>query len=129
MNMQEKIRKDLKDAMMSGDSQKKEFLRVVIGEMNRVGKELTDQQVVAVLKKMKKNAEEMKNDFEVRVLDSYLPEMVSGDELEKLVRDVVEMNGFDSVKDMGRVMKKVKELTGGNVDMGEASGIVKRCLK
>ena len=127
--MQEKIRKDLKDAMMSGDSQKKEFLRVVIGEMNRVGKELTDQQVVAVLKKMKKNAEEMKNDFEVRVLDSYLPEMVSGDELEKLVRDVVEMNGFDSVKDMGRVMKKVKELTGGNVDMGEASGIVKRCLK
>ncbi|NJO62627.1 MAG: GatB/YqeY domain-containing protein [Richelia sp. RM2_1_2] len=56
MNIQKQIKQDLKTAMVNNDMAIKSILRVLLGEFDRVGKEVTDDQAVGVIKKMVENA-------------------------------------------------------------------------
>lgn len=108
MTLQQKIIDDLKKAMKSKNQEKKSLLRVLIGEMNRQGKELSDDNVLKIIKKMKDNATELSNEKEISILDSYLPKMMDEKEIENLVNNIIKENGFGSMKDMGKVMKEIK---------------------
>ncbi|NJL59152.1 MAG: GatB/YqeY domain-containing protein [Desulfobacteraceae bacterium] len=60
MKLQEKIRKDLNDAMKAKEEEKKSALRVILGEMSRLeSKELSDDDVVRLLKKLVKSEKEV----------------------------------------------------------------------
>lgn len=69
-----------------------------------------------------------KEEFELSVLQEYLPEAMDDDELKKLVETVVNELGATSMKDMGRVMKVCQERAQGRADGSRISALVKPLL-
>lgn len=128
MKLQEKIKLDMVTAMKNKDEDVKSLLRVVMGELNQIGKDVSDDVVVGVIKKMKQNAIEMKNDREVEILDSYLPTMLESKQLETLIKGIINKNNFEGMKDMGKVMGILKLEYNGSYDGKMASEIVKNNL-
>jgi uncharacterized protein YqeY len=88
--MLKKIKDDLKIAIKNKDV-KKELLRVLIGEINTVqGRsttELTDSDIIKIIKKMVNNAKLIMANHEVKILEEYLPKMMSNDEIDKAIAD------------------------------------------
>lgn len=103
MILQERINSELVVAMKAKDVTKRDLLRVVIGEMNRIGKELSDKDVVKILKKMIENATEVGNTSEISILETYLPKEISDNDIHKVVEYV--LNSF---------LEKATELKNGN---------------
>ncbi len=65
---------------------------------------------------------------EISILQKYLPEQLSGDELKKMVAAAVEKTGAKEMKDMGKVMTELAPQIKGRADGGEVSKIVKELL-
>jgi len=108
MTLQEQIKKDMVNAMKEKKQDELALLRVVSGEFSRIGKELTDEQSIKVLRKMSDNAKEQGNEGEVKILSKYLPEMFDYGQTRTLIALMIENNGFSGMKDMGKVMGMVK---------------------
>lgn len=127
MNLQERIQRDMKTAMLNKDTERLSLLRVIKGEINREAKELSDDRVIAIIRKMKENAEMMNNQVEIKILNEYLPVMLGEKQIETLVLGIITKNGYTGMKDMGKVMTELK-VYGGQIDGKIASGIVKKIL-
>lgn len=131
MTLQEQILEDLKAAMKAKDSLKVDTLRMVRAQMKdqqiSKGKELTEEDELAVLTsaaKKRKEAIEMyaksqredllaKEQRELEIISSYLPEQLSESEIEQFVAKIINETGASSLKDMGKVMGlTMKELKG-----------------
>jgi uncharacterized protein YqeY len=130
MTLQEQIQADLKTAMLNKDENKRNLIRVILAEFPRVSKikELTDDQVVKVLKKMLENAKEMSNQVEIDILETYLPKELTKEELTTLIQKIIVDNGIVSIKEMGKVMGVLKT-SGALYDGKVASEIIKTLLK
>jgi uncharacterized protein YqeY len=148
--MYDQIRKDLVDAMKSGDKFKLNVIRMIKAALmnEEVALErkredgLTDDEVITVIKRevKKRNGsieeytkynkmdtvEDLKK--EVEILSTYLPPELSDEELDKIVSNIIEETHAESIKDMGGVMKEITAKYGSQVDMGEASKLVKEKL-
>ena len=128
MSIQERVKEALKRAMKSVDKDAKNILRVIIGEFNRVGKEVDDKAAIAILKKMKQNAQEQDNKIEVTIIEQFLPSQLSTDDLTTIIKETIHENGFEGMKDMGKVMGLLQKEFGGQYDGKIASTIVKENL-
>ena len=129
MELFNKLKEDLKKSMINKNEERKNFLRVIIGEINRKGNDVSDNDILSILKKLKENAKLMNNNFEVSVLDEYLPQMMPECELREIVENLVIKNGFSGMKDMGNVMKLLKNSDFAQyIDFKLASNIVKETL-
>ena len=147
--MYEQVKKDLIEAMKSGDKFKLSVIKMLKSAlMNEEinlggnGSGLTDDQVLTVIKRevKKRNGsieeytkygkmdavEDLKK--EVEVLSTYLPEEMSEEELTKHIEEIIAEIGAESIKDMGRVMKELTAKYASQIDMGKASSIVKAKL-
>jgi len=127
MKLQERIQNDLKPAMFAKDEDRKSLIRVIMSEMSRVGKELTDDEVIKILRKMKENAELMSNKVEISILEDYLPMTLNSTQTKNIIVDLINKNGFSGIKDMGKVMTSLKTM-GGQIDGKLASQITKELL-
>ena len=142
--MYEKINEDLKNAMKEKDTFKLSVLIMLKSalQLEQIAKkhELDDNEIAAVLKKQvklrKDSLEEYKKydktelveslEKEIAVLDAYLPEEMSEEEITNIVDEAINEVKPSSMKDMGLVMKKVNELlVGKNADMSLVSKLVK----
>lgn len=129
MSIQEKIREDMVVAMKNKDTEKLNLLRVVIGEFGRIGKELSDEQSLKVIQKMHENAVEMKNDFEITILDNYIPKKLNESEVKNIVKTVLESSGATSLKEMGKIMVELKNHPkSSQIDKKLASDYIKELL-
>jgi len=126
--LQEQISIDLRTAMKNKDENVKSLLRVVIGEFSREGKELSDEQVIKIVKKMKENAIEMNNQVEVDILDKYIPQMISRDELYGAIFSLVKLNNITDMKGLGKVMGGLKTQYGSRYDGKVASELFKSII-
>ena len=104
--------------------------------------ELDDTQVIEAIEKMLKqrrdsisqyeaaNRQDLADveKFEVGVLQEYLPQALTADEIAALLDKVVTDTGASGIKDMGKVMAAVKPLVVGRADMGSISGLIKARL-
>jgi len=111
MSLQSKIREDMVNAMKNKDRNTVDFLRVVAGEFGREmnnGIELQDDQVITILKRMKKDAITMGNDSEVVILDKYLPQMLGELQIKTIVGGIIQKNGLTGMESIGRVMGTLK---------------------
>ncbi|MDY0270147.1 GatB/YqeY domain-containing protein [Trichloromonas sp.] len=129
MKLQEKIQSDLKIAMMNKDVPKRDLIRVLIGEINRVGKDVSDDEVSKIVKKMTDNAIEMNNQIEVDILSDYLPKMLTEKEIEDVIDQFISDNNIGGIKQMGLVMKYLKDEFGSCIDGKVASSLIKNKLK
>lgn len=109
MTIQEKIKKDMVDAMKNKEADKVSFLRFLMGEFTRgYDKVIDDDKSMSILKKTLANSKEMNNEFEVSILEGYLPTMFSDEEIKTIVETIIKDNSFASMKDMGKVMVELK---------------------
>lgn len=101
MGLQQKIQSELKDAIKSRDTEKTGAIRILIGEFQRQPeKELSDDQVVGIIKKLIKSEKELlaasgeKDSPYIAVLESYLPRQATEDEIRGWVADNIDFSTF-----------------------------------
>jgi len=127
MKLQERITLDIKKSMLSKQTERTTLLRTVIGEFNRIGKDISDDKAISIMKKMKENAESMNDVNEVKILSEYLPESLSEADTIKIVEDMCSKNSYTQ-RDMGIFMKEVKTKYGSTIDMKLVSVTFKNSL-
>ena len=139
-----KINEDLKCAMKEKDTFKLSVLRMLKSalQLEAIAKkhELSDSEIVSVIKKQVKlrkdsieeyekygKDESVKNlEQEVEILNAYLPEEMSEEQILEVIESVMDEIKPTSMKDMGKVMKSVNEkLASANADMSLVSKLVK----
>lgn len=137
------IIQEITAAMRAHDKARVGILRLVKNEIEIKEKEtrteLSDEDVVAALKKvLKQTGETLEGSIkvgtdaartealkeQVEILGSYLPRQVTGDELAVLVERVLSENEFAGKRDMGRAIGLVVAETGGNCDKAEVASLV-----
>ncbi|MDO9150003.1 MAG: GatB/YqeY domain-containing protein [Methylotenera sp.] len=146
MSLKAQISEDMKTAMRAKDSVRLGAIRLLQAAIKqrevdeRI--ELDDGNVIAVIEKMLKQrrdsiaAYESANrhdladveKFEVTVLQTYLPQQLTEDEIKAILEKVVVESGAAGIKDMGKVMAEIKPLVAGRADMGKISGLIKTRL-
>ncbi len=146
MNLKEQIKADIKAAMRAKETAKRDTLRNISAAIKQIEvderKELSDAEVEAVLTKYAKQREDAlvqfreagrddlvaKEEAELALVRSYLPEPLSDEELKSAVETLVEKLGATSMKDMGKIMGAVKKEYGSRADGGKVNKIVKEIL-
>lgn len=127
MELFDKIKKDLLIAIKSNDVLKKTTLRTIIGEINRHTKNVSDGDVIKIIKKMHQNAIEFSNNDEASILDVYLPKELSESEIEKIVDKIINDGGYTSMKDMGKIMGEINKHPKTNqINKKTVNNIIKR---
>ena len=123
MKLKEQIKHDLTAAMKAKDAKKKSALRVVLGEFSRLDrKELIDDDVVKILKKLIKAEKEViqikgeRADYEfVTILENYLPKMATEAEIKSWIEQNIDFANFkNKMQAMGQIMKHFGTAADGN---------------
>ena len=144
--MFEKITKDLTEAMKAKDTFRTSVLRMLKSalkneEINKKSP-LTDDDVLAIIKKQVKTRNDSMNEYasynrmdladslqkEIDILNEYLPEELSDEELEKIVKETITKVKAESIKQMGMVIKTISSEYGARCDMAKVSKLVKEKL-
>ena len=131
--------------MRAGDNLRKTTLRMALSAIKLVEidkGELDEDALLAIIQKEVKSRQETIEDArrsnrpdmietaeqEIAILEAYLPEQLSPEELEELARQAVEESGATSVREMGQVMKVLMPLLAGRATGGQASAAVRKLL-
>jgi uncharacterized protein YqeY len=111
MGILEQLNDELKHSVLNRNKEKSTFLRTVKGEFDRT-KDITEDLKISILKEMLDNATQLSNDFEMEILEKLLPTMLTIDEIEEEIINIIEENNFTSMKDLKPLMKNMKEKHG-----------------
>ena len=123
MNLQKQIKKDLSAAIKARDAQRKDTLRVILGEFARLDKkELSDDDVLKILKKLLKSEKEVleqkgqgtESAF-MGIVETYLPQMASEAEIYEWIKHNIDFAQFkNKMQAMGSIMKHFGATADGN---------------
>jgi uncharacterized protein len=146
MTLRDRINDDMKAAMKAREADKLGAIRLLTAALKQKEVDeridITDDVVLGVIEKMLKQRKDSieqykagnrpdlvaKEEFEVTVLQVYMPAQLSDAELAKILDDVVAETGATGAKDMGKVMNALRPRVAGRADMGKLSGVVKARL-
>lgn len=138
-----------KQAMLNKNEDRKRVINTLRAEIKNKEielrssqKELTDADVLSLIQKLikqNKDAIQMfadggrqdlveKNEMEISILEEFLPKQLSNDEIDNIIQQEIEKNGYNSMKDMGKLMGYFKSNYSGQVDMGYVSKQIKEFL-
>ena len=143
MNLAQQIREDMKTAMRAKDSVRLGAIRLLLAAIKqrevdeRI--ELSDADVIAVINKMIKQRrdsiiqfeaaarQELADieKFEISVLQTYMPQLMTEAEVEIAVNDAIASSGVQSAQEMGKVIALLKTKLAGRADMSKVSALVK----
>ncbi len=134
MSLKQRIMEDMKEAMKAKDTARVSTLRLLLSEIKNkeIDKrgELSDDEVLAVIQKAVKQRRESieqykkagredlaeKESKELEILESYLPQPLTEEELEAIIDEAIKEVGATSPRDMGKVMKVVMPKVRGRAD-------------
>ena len=146
MSLKDRLTEDLKQAMRQGDEQRKSTIRLVKAAITNAeierGKELGDDEVLAVIAKQAKQRRESVTEFakagrqdlvdqeeeELQILLSYLPAQMSRDEIEVAARQIIAEVGATSRAQMGEVMRRLMPQLKGKADGSLVNQVVREIL-
>lgn len=147
--MKNRIMDAYKRAMLNKDDDRKRVINTLRAEMKNKeielrtsGKELADADILSLIQKMiKQNRDAIKmfeeggrqdlvenNQKEIAILEEFLPKQLTNDEVDALIKQEIELNGYNSMKDMGKIMATFKNNYSGQCDMGYVSKKIKEML-
>jgi len=124
ITLQEEINSHLRNAILTSNTKVKSILRVLIGELNRHSKKVTDEKVLSIIKKMIENAKILGNENEIEILLTYLPKQLTEGQLSGIISALIYENNYTN-KDMGKIMSLLKTNYNGKYDGKVASILVK----
>ncbi len=146
MSLRERINEDMKSAMKARETERLGALRLLLSAVKQreVDERVTldDAGVVGVVEKMIKQRKDSiaqyekaarqdladKEQYEISVLEGYLPQQLSAQEIEDAIGSALAKTGASSPADMGKVMGVLKPMLAGRADMGRVSALVKARL-
>lgn len=147
MSFTDKINTDLKTAMKAKDKDTMRTLRaiksaILLANTDGSGDEMTEERGVKILQKLLKQRKESLDIYskqgrdelaateqaEISVIERYLPEAMSEEEVEKAVQGIITETGATSMQDMGKVMGMATKKLAGQADGRVISGIVRKLL-
>ena len=147
MSLFDTLQNDMYAAMKNGDKHKTGTLRVALSTLKdkKIEKreDLTDIEAIKIVQNLVKQRKEaadiykengrsdlMENEnAELEILNAYLPQMMSEDDLRILVQKVVDDTGASSLSDIGKVMPEVMKQSAGKADGKMAQSIVRALLQ
>ena len=147
MSLFDTLQNDMYAAMKNGDKHKTGTLRVALSTLKdkKIEKreDLTDIEAIKIVQNLVKQRKEAadiykengRNDLmenenaELEILNAYLPQMMSEDDLRILVQKVVDDTGASSLSDIGKVMPEVMKQSAGKADGKMAQSIVRALLQ
>jgi len=146
MTLIAEIEGDLTDAMRAGETERRDALRLILAALRSAEKELQrplkeDEELQVLQRERKRRVEAAdafraggreeqaaKEDRELEILEEFMPEQLSDDELEEIVDDVIAEVGATGVRDFGRVMADVMPQVAGRADGAVVSQLVREKL-
>lgn len=146
MSLKGQIQDDMKAALKAGDRDRLKVIRLAVAAIKQIEidrrTELDDAAVLGVVEKMVKQRRDSISQFrqggredladieqaEIVVLDGYLPEPLSEAELNALIDTAIAESNASGMRDMGKVMGRLKNEVQGRADMGAVSATVKARL-
>ena len=144
--MKKKLLADLKEARKEKNEIKKNAIQMVRAGILQIEKdkgiELSNEQIIDVIAKEVKKRKDSIADYEkggredlvkqikaeITYLEKYLPEQLSKEEIDKIVKEVIKETGATTIKDMGKVMKSAKEKIGAQADGKTINEVVRENL-
>ena len=151
MSLQTKIEEKLNQSLKNKDKSVYPTLRLIISGIknvliaNRIKeiKELSDQDIMVILKKMVKQRNESCEVYkkagrielleietkEIGIINSFLPKQLSEEDTKRLCEETIKKVGASSIKDMGKVMGDLKKTHGDILDFSKVGSIIKTVLK
>jgi uncharacterized protein YqeY len=146
MSLIGRIEEELKTAMRDRESERRDALRLILTSLRAAEKELqrplSDQEELQVLHRERKRRVEAAEAYrevgseeraigeerELAVLEEFMPDPLSEEELETIIDDAIAENGATSMRDLGRVMADVMPQVAGRADGGVVSQLVREKL-
>jgi len=146
MSLKARINDDLKNAMRGGDAPRRDAIRLLLAALKQrevdERKEVADPDIISIVDKMIKQRRESiaqfekggrqdlvaREQFELDVLQTYLPRALSEVEIEAAVAAALQETGAKAMPDMGKVMAALKARMAGRADMAKVSALVKAKL-
>lgn len=146
MSLKETLTNDMKTALKAGDKDRLKVVRLILADIKRVEvdtrKDLDDAACLAVIEKAVKQRRDSIEQFtkgdradlaaieqaELDVIQGYLPEQLSDEELDALIDAKIAATGAEGIRDMGKVMGAIKSEAAGRADMGAVGARVKARL-
>lgn len=147
MRLEERINGDLKNAMKAKDKAAVRTIRaiknaILLQKTDGSGEELTEEMEIKMIQKLIKQRQDSLEIYEkqsredlavtereeIKVLENYLPEQLSSEELEKYISGLIQKINAQGMKDMGKVMGMASKELAGKADGKTISGIVKQML-
>lgn len=146
MSLKEQLTADMKDAMRSGDTESRDVIRYVLSalknaEIEKQG-ELGEEDELRLIRSQVKQRQDSIEQFraggrddlaereeaQIRILERYLPQQMSDEELDAFVKQGIADVGAEGPKDMGKVMGALNAKAGGRVDGRRLSTAVRNAL-
>jgi uncharacterized protein YqeY len=140
------LEQEVQDAMRAGDAERRDALRLIVSSLKSAEKELlrplSEDEELQVLQRERKKRHEAadafrnagrveqaeKGEAELAILEEFMPEPLSEDELDRIVDDAIAENKATSMRDMGRVMADVMPQSAGRADGSAVSQLVREKL-
>jgi uncharacterized protein YqeY len=140
------LEQEVQEAMRARDAARRDALRLIVASLKSAEKDLqrplSDEEELQVLQRERKKRQEAAEAFraagrdeqasgeeaELAVLEEFMPEPLSEDELEQIVDDAIAENKATSMRDMGRVMADVMPQIAGRADGSAVSQLVREKL-
>lgn len=147
MTLKEKLAEDLKTAMKEKDEIKKNTVQMVRAAILQVEKDkkvvLDEEGIIDVIAKELKKRKDALPDYEksgrqehvdnikreIKILEEYLPQQLTNEELDKIVKDAIRSSGATSIKDIGKIMTEVMPKVKGRADGKSVNEIARKYLK
>jgi uncharacterized protein YqeY len=144
MSLKTQLSDDMKTAMKAGEKARLAVIRLALAAIKQREVDertvLDDPQILAVLDKMIKqrrdsvqqyqagNRQDLvdQETFEINILQTYLPQPLTSDEINALIAEAITTSGATSSRDMGKIMTLLKPKLQGRADMTAVSNLVKQ---
>ncbi|MGN7612376.1 GatB/YqeY domain-containing protein [Magnetococcales bacterium HHB-1] len=145
IDLSQRVAQDLKQAMKDRDALRTRVLRMLRAAFlneEKSAKQPTETRLIDVTRALIKQRREAAQAYkkagqperaeaetaEITVLETYLPQPLSDDEINHFIEETIQELNATSLRQMGAVMKSLKEKTAGRADMGQLSALVKARL-
>ena len=142
MSLIDQVKSDTAVALKSGDKERVQALRLITNELQKAAKDQSNGDETAVLQRERKRRLEAAQAYadagredlaegerrEAAIIEQYMPEQLSDDELHAIVGDAVAESGASSPQDMGKVMSLVMPQVQGRADGKRVSAVVREKL-
>jgi len=144
--LKKRLTDDMKSAMRNKEKDRLMTVRTILAAIKQqevdTREDVDDTAILAILDKQSKQRRESisqysaagrddlvaQEELELGFIQEYLPEPLSDDEIQSLIKEAIDASGATSMKEMGKVMAHIKPRAQGRADMGKISGLIKAAL-